>query len=373
MRIGIDCRLWGQPVGVGRYVRNLVMNLDEIDIDNEYVLFIQKTDEQDIKEKIKKLKIKIVTTDIHWHSVREQFEFPKLLNQENLDLMHFPYFSVPIFYYKPFVVTIHDLIINSFNTGRASTLPYPAYIAKRFGYHAVLANAVYRAKKIIVPTMAVRNDLLKTYLNLSSSKISVTYEGGFENQFRVQSSEFKIKERYLLRVGNFYPHKNVEGLLSAFSFVVQKPENRGAKLVLVGKRDFFYNKIEKMIQTLNISSSIIFLDDVSDEDLVSLYKNATATIVPSFMEGFSLTAVEAMEAGSPVVVSDIPVHKEVCGEAAIYCNPSDLNDIKQKISFAFSLTPASRRELIEQGKKQANKFSWQKLAKETLTIYQNCA
>src|SRR3989344_2251763 len=386
MRIGIDCRLWDET-GVGRYIRNLLTSLSGIDKKNEYVLFARTQDENSIKSIVsgpadaKALAGKqwlVVKADFPWHSLAEQILFPKLLNKENLDLMHFPYFSVPIFYNKPFLVTIHDLIVNRFNTGRASTLPLPLYFAKRIGYHAVLSNAIYRAKKIIVPSNAVRDDLLRTYRNINASKIGVTYEGGFEDKVKSQNSKFKnesqnskiVEGRYILRVGNFYPHKNVEGLFLAFKdFLYDTYENHDVKLVLVGKRDYFFKRIEREIEKLNIGSNVIFVENATDMNLADLYRNAVATIVPSFMEGFSLTAVEDMSLGSPVVVSDIPVHREICGNSAIYCNPSNINDIKQKIDFVCSMVEDSRNELIEQGKKRAKQFSWEKMTKETLKIY----
>lgn len=369
MRIGIDCRLWNET-GVGRYIRNLVIHLSVIDKKNEYVLFTRTQDEKTIKSIIKNSNFIVCISDIPWHGVLEQVRFPKILNEQNLDLMHFPYFSVPIFYNKPFVVTIHDLIVNRFNTGRASTLPLPLYYAKRIGYHAVMSNAVYRSKKIIVPSNAVRNDLLKSYINTDHKKVEVTYEGGFEDKRQAKSEKPIVEGRYILRVGNFYPHKNVEGLLLAFrGFLYDNYENHDVKLILVGKKDYFFKKIEKLIEKINIGANCIFFENTTDDDLVSLYSHAIATIIPSFSEGFSLTSVEALDCGSLVIASDIPVHREVCGSAAIYCNPNNLNDIKQKITFACSLIEESKKELIEQGKKHVKRFSWNKMASQTLSIY----
>lgn len=369
MKIGVDCRLWSET-GVGRYMRNLISNLVQIDKKNEYVLFAKSEDEKTIRSVVSG-QWSVVRTDIPWHGLSEQLRFPGILNKQNLDLMHFPYFSVPLFYNKPYVVTVHDLIINRFNTGKASTLPYPIYFAKRVGYNAVLSNAVRKSKKIIVPSNAVKIDLLHTYKNIDANKVEVTHEGGFEEKLKVQSSKFKVVEgRYLLRVGNFYPHKNVERLLLAFrDFIYESFENHTVKLVLVGKKDYFFKRIEREIEALNIGRNVVFFENAPDESLVSLYEKATATIVPSLMEGFSLTAIEAMSCGVPVIASDIPVHREICGSAAIYCDPMDVADIKHKINFAYSLSEQSRKELVDQGKKQAKKFSWRKMADQTLKIY----
>ena len=137
MRIGIDCRLWEQT-GVGRYTKNIVLNLQKIDLRNQYVLFVRKEDLESIQKKITNPKWKIVETNIKWHSLSEQLMFPQIINREKLDLMHFPYFSIPILYNKPYVVTIHDLIINHFSTGKASTLIYPLYLAKRQAYKFII-------------------------------------------------------------------------------------------------------------------------------------------------------------------------------------------------------------------------------------------
>ena len=377
MKIGIDCRLWGQT-GVGRYVRNLVENLAEIDDKNEYVLFVRSEDEDGVKSEIRNLKFeksfKITIADVKWHSAAEQFKFPKILNVERLDLMHFTYFSIPMFYKGPFVVTVHDLIVNNFSTGRASTLPYPIFFAKKLGYLAVMSRAIHNARTIIVPSEAVRTNVIRTYRNLDGSKIKVTYEGGFGENIKDQKSNIKNQElgnRYILRVGNFYPHKNVERLLAAFRDLLLQDAGENLKLVMVGKKDFFHARIQNEIKALNIESSVMLLENVEDDELHSLYKHAAATVIPSLAEGFSLTAVEAMSAGSLVVASDIPVHREVCGEAALYFNPEDTNEITQKLNFALSLTQSSKKEFLEAAQKQSQKFSWRKMADETLKVYES--
>ncbi len=370
MKIGIDCRLWNET-GVGRYIRNLVFNLVRIDKTNEYILFAQSDDQSEIKSVIHNSNFTIRVADIKWHTISEQLRLPKILNGENLDLMHFPYFSVPYFYKKPYIVTVHDLIVNKFQTGKASTLPYPLYFLKRQGYSLVFSNAIKKAKKIIVPSSTVHDDLLSEYGTLPENKIVVTHEGGFDSKIKDQRSKIKdIEGEYFVRVGNYYPHKNVEHLLMAFKIFINDYETRNVKLILVGKKDFFFKRIEKIVVALDLRENVIFLDNITDAELFLLYKNSVATVVPSFMEGFSLTAVEAMSAESIVVASDIPVHHEVCADAAIYFNPDDINDIKQKLNHAFTLTEGSKTDLVNEGKRHVEKFSWNKMARETLQVYE---
>ncbi|MBI4096246.1 MAG: glycosyltransferase family 4 protein [Candidatus Levybacteria bacterium] len=395
MRIGIDCRLWDET-GIGRYTRNLVLNLQEIDKKNEYVLFILSKDYENIKKNWK-LEIarfaarrgnwKLRPADVRWHTLEEQLKFPQILNRENLDLMHFPYQSVPVFYNLPFVITIHDLIINHFPSGQASTLPFPIYNLKLLGYKFVMSRAARKAKKIIAVSNATKEEIVD-HLGVSSNKVIVTHEGASElKNWKLEIGNWKLKnfsaEKFFLYVGNAYPHKNLERLLEAFYFFCHPESISGSqlnrdsdlrqndtKLVLVGKEDYFYKRLKKKVASMNLSEKVIFLQNVSDGELADLYKNALALIMPSLMEGFGLPALEAMVNKCLVLASDIPALKEVCGDSAIYFNPYDVKNIAQKIrEVCFNdLNHQSRKK--EEGLERAKLFSWRKMAKQTLSVYE---
>lgn len=376
MRIGIDARLWNET-GVGRYIRNLVEQLLIIDKTNDYVLFVRFVDSQNIKNqilkiknefKIENLKLKIVNCNIHWHSLDEQVKFPQVLYKEKLDLMHFPYFSLPVFYTRPFVVTIHDLIINHFPTGKASTLPYPLYHIKRLGYNLVMDYAVKKSQRIIVPLKAVKDDVMQTF-NLSDEKIVVTYEG-VEEKSKIKNQKLKtqIKEqKYFLYVGNAYPHKNLERLIEAFG-LFKKEITDDVKLILVGKDDYFYKRLHRKIEQ-NRMQNIIFKHDVSDEELFALYAKAKAFVSPSLMEGFGLPPLEAMSASCPVILSDIPSFREVCQDAGNYFDPLSLESLQEQLYAVYTMDQKKREEKIKTGLERVKKFSWKKMAEETLEIY----
>jgi len=326
MRIGIDCRFWNET-GVGRYIRNLVEQLQVIDKTNEYVLFVRSRDYARIKNqelRIKDYRWKVVKADIRWHSVEEQFRFPQILNRENLDLMHFPYFSVPLLYTKPFVITIHDLIINHFPTGQATTLPLPFYKLKYLGYQFVLQQAARRAKKILTVSNATKKEIIE-HLNVPEKKIVVSYEGVDKRVLSNKNQKSSLKETYFLYVGNAYPHKNLEFLLNGFKIFTDQQKN--VRLVLVGKDDFFYKRLKEKVVAMGLSNSVIFLQNVEDDELGNLYHHATAVVLPSLMEGFGLPAVEAMGAGSLVVASDIPAFREVCKDVALYFGSAKVNEL----------------------------------------------
>jgi len=362
MRIGIDCRLWCET-GVGRYIRNLVLNLQIIDEKNEYILFILSKDSDRLK--IENSKVRIIKTDIRWHTLSEQIKFPSILNQENLDLMHFPYFSVPIFYNRPFVITIHDLIINHFSTGQASTWPRPIYGLKRLAYEFALSQAARKAKEIIAVSYATKDEIIN-HLKVNSNKIVVTHEG-VSQKLSGESQKSVIDGNYFLYVGNAYPHKNIDRLLEVFKMLDNK-----AKLVFVGKEDYFYKRLRNKIREMGLGVNVNFIENANDEKLSNLYQNAKALILPSLMEGFGLPVLEAMVNKCLVLASDIPALREICGDAAIYFNPYDVNDMLAKISDVQSNNVDHYNGNKEKGLERVKLFSWRKMAKKTLKVYESC-
>ncbi len=364
-RIGIDCRLWNET-GVGRYIRNLVFSLAKIDAKNTYILFVQKREFDTLKLPGENFEKQL--TNIHWHSFKEQIEFPKIIKNAHVDLMHFPYFSVPVFYTGKFIVTIHDLILNHFPTGKASTLPLFAYWLKQAAYRYVIDFVIKKSQKIIAVSHATAEEIESHYA-IPKEKIVVTYEG-FDKNIAPKSTKNIFKSPYFLYVGNAYPHKNLETLLEAFKqYKEAKKEN--VYVYLVGKNDFFWGKIKQKVTELNLDKNCIFLESVSDKTLADLYGHAQALILPSLMEGFGLPALEAMAQNCLVLASDIPAFKEVCKDAAVYFNPHSAESMFQAMQEGIR-----EKEIISEKKKKglqyAKGFSWEKMAKETENIYESC-
>ncbi len=367
MKIGIDARLWNET-GVGRYIRNLVWELEKIDKTNDYVLFVKGGDADNFKLKNKKWKI--VNTDIHWHTLNEQITFPALIKKEHVDVMHFPYFSVPIFYNKPYVVTIHDLILHSFSTGKASTLHPLLYHGKLLGYKYVIQQAAQKSKKIITVSQATKKEIFNR-LGIPAEKIVVTYEG-VDGKIQESPREAYEPSRspYFLYVGNVYPHKDVERLLSAFQQVISK--RKEVKLIFVGKQDYFYERLQEEVVNRGIHQNVEFVGSITDEKLSSLYKNAAALVIPSLMEGFGLPGLEAMAQRCLVIASDIPVFHEIYEDAAVYVNPTDVSALERELVNALTQEKSSYSALIKKAEKRVTFFSWEKMAKETLAVYESC-
>jgi hypothetical protein len=173
MRIGIDARLLNET-GVGRYIRNLLRELAIIDQKNEYVVFLRKnayaTFELPNARWSKRL------ADVPWHSVREQLFMPVIFYREKLGLLHVPYFNVPILYFGKFIVTIHDLTILHFDTGRATTLPFVFYKLRRIGYYVALLKALFQSEKVIAVSNTTKKEILD-HFHVPNDHIEVIYEG----------------------------------------------------------------------------------------------------------------------------------------------------------------------------------------------------
>lgn len=371
MRIIIDARMYQQS-GIGRYLRNLLINLQEIDHENEYLILHLKEDYEDVQYQKNFHK---VLADFKWYGLTEQRRLPKILHDLRSDLVHFPHFNVPVFFQGKFIVTIHDLIHQHFSMNRSSTLNPLIYSIKQAGYKKVFKFAIEKSLNILTPSNFVKDQLINEW-NIKSAKIEVTYEAvddkiltivnkmDMEDLQRIMQ-KFNIQQPFLFYVGNAHPHKNVEGLIKAFRSLPRATTR--LLLVLSGQDHYFWQRIRQEFQ----HKDIIYTGPLSDEELVALYKGAEIFIMPSFEEGFGLSILEAMACGTPVLASDIGVLREVGGEAAYYFNPGSVEDMIGKITKVIE-DKKLREDLAKGGYRRYKMFSWKKLANKTLEVYRQC-
>jgi len=377
MRIGIDARLLGPKTaggGLGRYIAELVNEIKEQDHENEYVLFLRKSNWDECPDAPN---FKKVEADIPWYSLAEQARLPKIIDEENLDIVHFPHFNVPIKLETPFVVTIHDLILLEYPTRRASTLGPIKYFIKQLAHKKVLSNAIINAKTIIVPSDYTRKSILKFYPKTNPEKIKLIYEGvtpldigaGDPDKDKKFLEEQKITKPYLLYVGNSYPHKNLYTLVRAFQDVLDKKP--GLQLVLVGQKNYFSERLERETRELGLEvpKEVNFTGFIEDEDLPRLYRNASLYVFPSLLEGFGLPPLEAMSYDLPVATSNASCLPEVLGASAIYFDPKDIEDMARVILEGLD-NESLRKTLIKAGEIQTQRYCWPRMAKDILEIYQ---
>ncbi len=377
MKIGIDARFYGpESKGLGIYTKKLIQQLENIDKENEYVIFLTKSNYNLYKPK--NSNFKKVLTDYKWYSFKEQIFMPQKLKKERCDFVHFPHFNVPLFFSGKFVVTIHDLILLRFPTHEASTRSKLMYKFKFFVYKKVITHAIKKSNKIISVSEFTKKDILRRYWDLPDKKISVTYEAGHERRIletperrqREILKENNIKSPYILYVGNAYPHKNLNLLVEAFQVWQKKySQSQFMELVLVGRDDYFYKRLRKYINKRNIKG-IKIINTVSNSFLQILYKNAHIFVFPSLYEGFGLPPLEACSYGTPVLSSREACMPEILGDAVKYTNVKDKEEFAKDLNKIISNIKL-RKQLVTKGIQKSKKYSWKKTGIQTHEIYKN--
>jgi glycosyltransferase involved in cell wall biosynthesis len=313
---------------------------------------------------------------LHW----EQVIVPMALLHGKFDLYHAPAErGVPLFARCPIVFTIHSLTGHSYyqlvRSGLLSGnvkdyLGYDFNPYKHNFWNYLFQLQVFRSNHILTPSNFCRNEIIQ-FLKVPDNKITTTYLAvpeQFENPSRSETErtnflkKIGIKKPYLLYVGGYEPHKNVEGLLKTFANV--KTKYSKLMLVMVGSK-FIPEVLKKEAFALNlqINIDVLFLVNLTDE-LTDLYDSAELFVTLSWRETFCLPALEAMVRGVPVVGSQWGAFAEVSGDAGQLVHPCQYESAATMI--LKSLQPNKRQALSELARKQAEKFSWKKNGKNYL-------
>lgn len=375
MRIGIDCRMFSSSfTGIGRYTFELVENLQRLSPIHEYVLFFNEPEFSAYEPKAPNFK-KVLVKAKHY-SLAEQTTFLKALNKENLDLMHFTHFNAPIRYRKPFIVTIHDLTHTLFPGRKMTSFPY------RFAYKMVVKNAVRHARRIIAVSKNTKDDIVKI-LKIDPSKIDVIYEGvndefrkfnpdELEDAQKILEEKYGISKPFLLYTGVHRYHKNLPRLIEAFKILTEN--RKDLSLVITGKKDPLYPEAEKLTKDFGLEDKVIFTGLIPEEDIIALYNLSSVYVFPSLYEGFGLPLLEAFACGAPVAASNVSSIPEVAGHDkagspnVLFFDPLSPTDIAEKIE-QILLDQSLAKKLTANGLSRVKDFSWEKMAKEILAIY----
>jgi len=361
IKVCIDARLWGsRHTGIGRYIENLIDCMPESS-DCEIILIVPP----DLKHESKLKSFTKYYARYHPYSLISQFEMLYLLTTIKPDLIHVPHFTIPIFWPGKQVVTIHDLI-KHFSKGSDTTTRHKyVYWFKYLGYLLITYLAIKRANHIIVPAKYWKKIISKKY-NISSKKISVTYEGVSEQFLHPQIlSNYKppLLKPYLVYTGNLYPHKNLPTLIQAIKLLDGR-----VNLAIVCARSIFTKRAEKIIKDNGVSNQVKFLGYVSDYDLINLYSQSIALVQPSLIEGFGLTGLEAMAIDTPVIAAKASCLPEVYQDSALFFDPLNATDLSKKILSLLN-KKQERLKFVKKGKKLLGQFSWEKMSNQTKSIY----
>jgi glycosyltransferase involved in cell wall biosynthesis len=343
----------------GRYVERLLFYLQKIDSEHNYQVLLSSADEKvwiPSNPNFEK-----VVSPFKEFTFSEQLGFKDQVKSLKPNLTHFTFTQQPIWFRGKVVTTVHDLTTVRFNNPSKSPLIFKF---KQQVYKYVIKKVAHKSKRIIVPSQYVKDDLVN-FSGIDPSKVNVIYEAA--DEIRESADEIKelSRKKFLMYIGRPTPHKNLDRLIAAFLIIQQlHPEMH---LVLAGKKDTNYLRIEDEVIKMGVKN-ILFTGFVSEGQLKWLYQNCAAYVFPSLSEGFGLPGLEAMVCGAPVISSKATCLPEVYGEAAHYFDPLDLKDIVRSIVEVLS-DDNLRQNLINKGKQQAKKYTWENTAMQTLEIY----
>lgn len=372
MKIAIDIsQIAYEGTGIANYTTEMVRNLLKTDGENEYLLFGISLRQQDkirnyfdsvsnLRREIqfKLLPIPQTLGNLLWN----KFHVVDIKNfLGDFDILHSSDWIQPPTTAKK-VTTVHDLVIYK----------YP-----QFSHPNIIEThkkRLYWVKKecdiVIVDSLATKSDLINL-LKMDQAKIEVVYPG-IGTEFQPQSSEeiIRVKQRYglydnyILSVGTMEPRKNLHSVFAAFTRFLQHSlvanKKTPIELVIVGKVGWG--------EELKPTRYIHLLGQIPASDLPALYSGALFFIYPSLYEGFGLPVLEAMACGCPVLTSDRGSLKEVASDAALLVDPEEVDDIAVKMTQLY-VDYDLQKELVERGKENVNKFSWQKAAEKIIKIY----
>lgn len=361
MRIAIDARMIspGSMHGIARYVHELLSCLRDRP---EHQYFIIVNPNNPLEQFSWPAHMQLVEVQGTWISLRQQWELPRVLRRLGADLFHAPSFMAPLFCPCRLVMTIHDL--------NHMVLPQFYTPFHQFYYQVFVRSCIRRSEFILTVSQFSKNEIVRN-LNISPEKVFVTYNGVSAHYQPVFDPEqiayvrdiYELPERFIFCLSNNKPHKNVHQLVRAYCYsTIDIP------LVLACPVD---RNIIRIAEAYGKKHLIYFAKFIHEEHLPCVYSMTHLFVYPSTYEGFGLPPLEALSCGAPVVVARSSSLPEVVGDAAIFTNPFDYQDIARALELGVR-EENLRLRLRQFGVQHAQRFSWRSMTNQTLAIYERC-
>lgn len=356
-KVVIDARESG--TSTGRYVDKLVEYLNILQPQHEIVVLTKSSRVEYLRDVAPSFRV--LAVDYKEFTFAEQLGYCSFLKSLKADLVHFGKDHQPVWYRGRTITTMHDLTTARFYNPAKF---WPVFKFKQLVYRWVVRRVARQSAALLTGSRFVKDELVK-FAGISPDKVTVTYEAAdqiIEKPVIVPDLRGKP---FIMYVGRPTPHKNLERLVKAFALLRERQPD--LLLALAGKKDVNYRRIERRARKKGIKN-VVFTDFVGEGQLRWMYENCAAYVFPSLSEGFGLPGLEAMVHGAPVVSSNATCLPEIYGDAARYFDPLDVTAMANAINEV--LTDKNlRSRLIDDGRAQAAKYSWQQTAEQTLKVY----
>lgn len=368
MKIGIDGHnLEGKPTGVGRYLLNILREWDQQDlpVDLEFILYFKSEIPKDLNlsDKFQKKLLKVSSQALFMHS-----SLCRQAAQDKLDWLFCPGYLAPLFYRGKIALTLHDIIYQA----RPDLYNWPSWkdkiLLKLFS-----KISAKKADLIFVPSEYTKQEVLKHY-QVDLNKIKITLEAADvkkvidQKKIAAFKQKYQIQDKFILYIGSIFNRRHLPETIRAFEQIVKQLKDY--QFLMIGKnhtapKQDIRGIIEQVNQNLN-KEAVLWIDYLPEKEISLAYSAAEALIWLSDYEGFGLPVLEAITCQIPVITSPITSIPEVAGKAALYVQESNnIQEIKEAILSVLT-NQKIKDELLANARIQANKFSWQKCAKETL-------
>jgi glycosyltransferase involved in cell wall biosynthesis len=354
--------------GVGRYVRNLLSSLLDIDSCTKYVVYASRLGARQLVDtQSANLEIRTVDFPRPIRVVWEHVVLPKLLAREQIDVYFGISHVLPLRAATAQVVTVHDL--------SWFVCPQMHEQTKVLYFRWLIPRSLRRADRIFVDSAATRDDVMRL-VGIPQNRITVALLG-VESRFQPQSEDvirsawgiMGIPRPYLLHMAVREPRKNLQGVLRAYIEILSHRPDFPCDLVVAGEASYGWknHEAQRLLRDPRIVDRIRVIGAIPDHLLPAILSGATVFVLPSFYEGFGLPVLEAMASGTAVVTSRVSALPEVCGDAACYvADPEDSSSIATAIELVVD-DETLRRSLVSRGLSRASQFTWHRCARETLS------
>lgn len=388
MHIGIDATCWQNRRGYGRHLRALLGALVGLDHDNQYTLFMDSAElgapvpeTLDVRQVRSGTPATMAAAAGDHRSLRDMWHMSRAMSAAGFDLLLFPtvYSYVPVLSRAKKVVMIHDLIAETY-----PQLTLPGTVSRLF-WNAKVSLGRWQADAIVTVSEYSRQAIAE-HFKTDPGRIFVVGEAS-DPIFRrleapcatpgLKSLGLDGSGRYIVYVGGFGPHKNLEALVSQFAEIASREGFADVTLVMVGEyqKEVFFSHIttvQEQIVALDLEDRVVFTGFIPDDELVVLLNLAEVLVLPSLMEGFGLPAVEAAACGCPVVATAASPLPQLLGDGGLYFDPEKPNELGTALARVLESAPL-RGQMREAGVAAACALTWEKAARQMMTVMDEVA
>ena len=359
MKVCLDARvITGSPSGIPRVTANVISRLTRLGTEHEFVILLRPGVQDPCLQPSDDAQI--VEADVPAYSLREQYHIPKLLRRLGCDLYHCFTYAAPLRQACKSIISVHDL----------TQLEFPKYVGViRGNYVRYVTRATARRAWRVMAVSEYSRWSVCGHFDIAPDKVFVVHAAVDTDLFTpgdVAGKPVRDMQPYILNVSNKWPHKNAATAVRVLKHIERECDH---KLVMVGDQN---KEVRDLIRQLGLGDRIAIKTDVTDEELVDLYRGADVFLFPSLSEGFGMTPLEAMACGVPTVSSCAASLAEVLGDAALLFCPYDVKHMAEAVLRVIEDSQL-RDDLVRKGLDRAKVFTWEDAARRILAVYEEAS